>query len=443
MKKVFFVLAFFLLTVVECLAQQYWPVGPLTLFEEPTPKLGLSDRLSINFVTHDTIRAVLDSAGIFTAKKSLIINDRIFLGDGNSSMDMSFIPGSETTPSLFKVNIGGSTSGPGGAYTGQDPPPPISYDCVNGGVLTLLPDAVTAHKFTGTTGGNVIMGHTGSKAYIEGVGSGAATNNHRGDLFINSNCDRNIFAFAQSVPFANGSTKVMSIAGKLNVTSYMQIANASASNFQYSNTALYIYPSGGDIGLKIRQRGGPGIKLVEQTSATDTAFTSHMGTGSTDGTVRFSILADGKTQINTTNNIALKISNASTSVDNVIINKDGSSIWGDKKIISTHTHANSFMQVHGKLACKELVVLDPTKWADFVFKKEYSLMTIPELEQYYLSNNRLPDVPSEAEVIENGINIAEMNAVLLQKIEESTLYIVELNKKLETLQAKVNKLENK
>jgi hypothetical protein len=54
-----------------------------------------------------------------------------------------------------------------------------------------------------------------------------------------------------------------------------------------------------------------------------------------------------------------------------------------------------------------------------------------EIEQYIKQNGHLPEIPSEAEVMQNGINLAEMNALLLQKIEKLTLYVIELEKKIE------------
>ncbi len=107
---------------------------------------------------------------------------------------------------------------------------------------------------------------------------------------------------------------------------------------------------------------------------------------------------------------------------------------GQERIQSNHLHANSFVQIDGKLACKELVIIDPSKWADFVFANDYKLKPLSELEKFYTLNKHLPDVPSEKEVKTNGINSADMDAVLLQKIEELTLYIVELNKRINTLE---------
>lgn len=101
----------------------------------------------------------------------------------------------------------------------------------------------------------------------------------------------------------------------------------------------------------------------------------------------------------------------------------------------------------GKMITKEVkVTLDG--WSDFVLKPEYSLMPIQEVENYILLNNHLPSIPTEKEVKENGINIGDMNAKLLQKIEELTLYMIEQNKKneeqskeIEILKQKIRELE--
>jgi len=68
--------------------------------------------------------------------------------------------------------------------------------------------------------------------------------------------------------------------------------------------------------------------------------------------------------------------------------------------------------------------------ADYVFESDYNLRTLAEVEEYILKNKHLPDLPSAAELESSGMNVAEMNNLLLQKIEELTLYIIELEKKI-------------
>ena len=92
------------------------------------------------------------------------------------------------------------------------------------------------------------------------------------------------------------------------------------------------------------------------------------------------------------------------------------------------------LAVEGSVGAREIKVQAPgTGWSDFVFEEDYNLRSLKEVENFISENNHLPDIPSQAEVTESGINLGEMDAKLLQKIEELTLYLIEQNKKIETL----------
>jgi hypothetical protein len=80
---------------------------------------------------------------------------------------------------------------------------------------------------------------------------------------------------------------------------------------------------------------------------------------------------------------------------------------------------------------------------DFVFKKDYKLMSLNELEKFVTTKQHLPEIASEKEMVENGLNMKEFQMKLLQKMEEMTLYIIEQNKELKKLKKKVIKLESK
>ena len=83
------------------------------------------------------------------------------------------------------------------------------------------------------------------------------------------------------------------------------------------------------------------------------------------------------------------------------------------------------------------------QWADYVFHKDYKLKSLKEVEDFIQENNHLPNVPSSEEIVKDGgIDVSSMMAKQMEKIEELTLYIIEQNKKLEKLQAQVNKLQN-
>ena len=72
-------------------------------------------------------------------------------------------------------------------------------------------------------------------------------------------------------------------------------------------------------------------------------------------------------------------------------------------------------------------------WSDFVFDEDYRLPSLYELEKYVTTNRHLPDIPSAKEVEDNGVDLCEMNAKLLQKVEELTLYVIDLQKQIDEL----------
>lgn len=82
-------------------------------------------------------------------------------------------------------------------------------------------------------------------------------------------------------------------------------------------------------------------------------------------------------------------------------------------------------------------------WSDFVFDADYELLPLQEVEKYIDTHKHLPDIPSESEVLENGIDVAEMNAKLLQKIEELTLYLIQQDKALKTANQNIQELQRK
>ena len=99
------------------------------------------------------------------------------------------------------------------------------------------------------------------------------------------------------------------------------------------------------------------------------------------------------------------------------------------------------LDVNGTIHSKEVKV-DMNGWSDFVFKKEYNLPTIEQVEKHITEKGHLENIPSEDEVLKNGINLGEMNAKLLQKIEEMTLYMIEQNKQIIDLKNRLEKVES-
>ncbi|PTX62194.1 hypothetical protein C8N46_103293 [Kordia periserrulae] len=99
------------------------------------------------------------------------------------------------------------------------------------------------------------------------------------------------------------------------------------------------------------------------------------------------------------------------------------------------------LAVNGKVRAKEVKV--ETGWSDFVFESNYALPSLEEVEQHINEKGHLKDIPSAKEVAENGILLGEMDSKLLQKIEELTLYMIEMNKEIKTLKEENKILKQK
>lgn len=94
------------------------------------------------------------------------------------------------------------------------------------------------------------------------------------------------------------------------------------------------------------------------------------------------------------------------------------------------------LDVAGTIHAQNIEV-DLTGWSDFVFDTDYKLPSLKEVEAHIQEYKHLPNIPSEAQVKEEGINIGEMQAKLLQKIEELTLYIIKQEKRIQEVETEL------
>ena len=90
----------------------------------------------------------------------------------------------------------------------------------------------------------------------------------------------------------------------------------------------------------------------------------------------------------------------------------------------------------------ELVRVTAGVWYDNVLSPNYQLPSLNEVEVFIRANHHLPDIPSEQEVKKEGIDVGQMNALLLKKIEELTLYLIDLKKENESIKNEIYKLKN-
>lgn len=134
--------------------------------------------------------------------------------------------------------------------------------------------------------------------------------------------------------------------------------------------------------------------------------------------------------------------------DAVVANNVALKVWakggtvqiGPRPCIS---HLDARLAVDGKLVCKDFYVMAANHWPDYVFAPTYELPALNDVQKYYQTNSHLPDVPSAEEIKNKGINIGEMSAIQMQKIEELYLYVMKLNDRMEALQRENNLLKEK
>jgi hypothetical protein len=100
---------------------------------------------------------------------------------------------------------------------------------------------------------------------------------------------------------------------------------------------------------------------------------------------------------------------------------------------TTYTKYAAFLTENGEFTCRRVMVNLTSGWSDYVFDKNYKLRSLIDVEKFITEHKHLPDVPSEKELAENGIDTEKMLSVQMKKIEELTLYTIELEKKLEAL----------
>ncbi len=104
------------------------------------------------------------------------------------------------------------------------------------------------------------------------------------------------------------------------------------------------------------------------------------------------------------------------------------------------TEPQSELAVSGTITAKEVIVTQDG-WPDFVFADHYKLMSLDKLEKHIKANKSLPGIPTEKEVLESGVKVGDMQAKLLEKVEELTLYAIKQDKKISELEGKIARLE--
>lgn len=131
----------------------------------------------------------------------------------------------------------------------------------------------------------------------------------------------------------------------------------------------------------------------------------------------------------TTGKIVFTHFNGSGWTDRMVLTRDGR-LGID--IGSSDPCADCKVDVNGKIRAEEVIV--EVAWPDYVFKEDYSLMSLSEVDRFITANGHLPGIPKADQIEEKGVSLGEVSKLLLEKIEELTLHMIQLEKRNDELE---------
>ena len=226
----------------------------------------------------------------------------------------------------------------------------------------------------------------------------------------------------------------------LNQYGRLSISDRAAGQDRFAITTsgdTWLAPNGGNVGIGTTNPGKK-VSIASDASKGWLYLTSTNGNPEIESANGLQLKSAGAYQLYSGND---HISFGNTSSGYGLMN-----VYSNSVGIGTTDTKGYQLAIAGNTVTEKLVVKKQMNWPDYVFKPNYNLRPLTEVDQYINTHQHLPDVPSEKEVTDNGIDVGETQAMLLRKIEELTLYIIEMKKEnvgfkkeIETLKKQINK----
>lgn len=260
---------------------------------------------------------------------------------------------------------------------------------------------------------------------------------HNAYYSYNSSTDQGWKRIMPSAPSNNRPARIEMTNSGINLELGSEGApEALVSEFNWGNNGLFVYHSNtsvtANVGIGERQ---PDARLV--VKGTSNTSDVAVDVKNNNGNSLFTVRNDGKVGIGISNS-QFKSEPKFTVAGHVQIG-DLFYTVASNPLPSGQSYR---LSVDGQVVTRSLLV-KTTGWADFVFHDSYNLMSLDNLEDYIRTHKHLPDVPSEQQVNEKGVDVVETQKALLQKVEELTLYLIQMKKQNQQLQERVEQLEKK
>jgi len=232
------------------------------------------------------------------------------------------------------------------------------------------------------------------------------------------------------------------------------VGGGSSSSGNISNTVII---SDGTGNQRFYSPASGNIIVGRGNNPTDQGYKFDVGgTGRFAGVLTLAAepaTSTGVYNVLTRNSTTGAIEKINVSFANVVNTTDNQDISGNKFFMGSisigTSNATEKLSVNGNIKAKGVKVMpDPNAWPDYVFESQYQLPTLQSIEHFIKEKGHLPDIPSAAQVAREGVELGELGASLLKKIEELTLHLIqkdkeltEANRRIDALSEKIEKLK--
>ena len=391
---------------------------------------------SLNVLGNSSVSGSLNAGSISTA--TLDLSQALTFNGGQARV--SFIPGNSQNGNINTLRIGNSSS-----VTPNNP-------CINpypaGSWVSQFTDLVQINSTINSSFNQMNIGYDGLNNYIEAQGSNTSLS-QKPNLLLNYYCGNDVAICTNSTNGSgtNGQGGLVSVGQNFQIGGPTYKANTvlnvklngtqnTGINLQDINyNSIFSVTTNGNVVMK---PGGQlmikGVDIFNGLGFFD-GITGYGGKP-IDGPVLFGN-SGGALGANQFGNQKIAIQWDNT----------GKVFMGPVRQTFSTLHPNAVLYVGGEVVIGDAsgsgLFVTQQNWADFVFDPNYKLMDIQQLEQFYKTYQHLPNAPTIKDIQKNGNNLAQTDVILLQKIEENTLYIVELKNQLETQKKLLEKLESR